>query len=199
MAAVPGEVATPRWPDPWAFLAQLPVSRQLGLDRTMWVLLTVAVLFIGVVMAVLVDSRNAVVQVQDFLFATSQIAQTTLRSVLGQVELDDLLASPNKINQQLQRIIDEHTGPWGVKVTTVEVKQVDLPQDMQRAMSQRAEAEQERWANRGGVPGDGEARAGRPSPGRHPDRRPAPLSADDAGGGLGTEHDHLLPRAHRSL
>jgi hypothetical protein len=146
MAAVPGEVATPRWPDPWAFLAQLPVSRQLGLDRTMWVLLTVAVLFIGVVMAVLVDSRNAVVQVQDFLFATSQIAQTTLRSVLGQVELDDLLASPNKINQQLQRIIDEHTGPWGVKVTTVEVKQVDLPQDMQRAMSQRAEAEQVRRA-----------------------------------------------------
>src|SRR2546426_10870164 len=106
----------------------------------MWVLLTVAVLFIGVVMAVLVDPRNAVVQVQDFLFATSQIAQTTLRS---QVELDDLLASPNKINQQRQRIIDEHTGPWGVKVTTVEVKQVDLPQDMQRAMSQRAEAEQE--------------------------------------------------------
>ena len=70
------------------------------------------------------DPRNAVVQVQDFLFATSQIAQTTLRSVLGQVELDDLLASRDKINQQLQRIIDEHTGPWGVKVTTVEVKQV---------------------------------------------------------------------------
>jgi regulator of protease activity HflC (stomatin/prohibitin superfamily) len=90
------------------------------------------------------DPRNAVVQVQDFLFATSQIAQTTLRSVLGQVELDDLLASRDKINQQLQRIIDEHTGPWGVKVTTVEVKQVDLPQDMQRAMSKQAEAERER-------------------------------------------------------
>ena len=92
------------------------------------------------------DPRNAVVQVQDFLFATSQIAQTTLRSVLGQVELDDLLASRDKINQQLQRIIDEHTGPWGVKVTTVEVKQVDLPQDMQRAMSKQAEAERERRA-----------------------------------------------------
>jgi regulator of protease activity HflC (stomatin/prohibitin superfamily) len=92
------------------------------------------------------DPRNAVVQVQDFLFATSQIAQTTLRSVLGQVELDDLLASRDKINLQLQRIIDEHTGPWGVKVTTVEVKQVDLPQDMQRAMSKQAEAERERRA-----------------------------------------------------
>ena len=92
------------------------------------------------------DPRNAVVQVQDFLFATSQIALTTLRSVLVQVELDDLLASRDKINQQLQRIIDEHTGPWGVKVTTVEVKQVDLPQDMQRAMSKQAEAERERRA-----------------------------------------------------
>jgi len=93
-----------------------------------------------------VDPRKAVIQVQDFLFATSQIAQTTLRSVLGQVELDDLLASRDKINQQLQRIIDEHTDPWGVKVTTVEVKQVDLPQDMQRAMSKQAEAERERRA-----------------------------------------------------
>ncbi len=92
------------------------------------------------------DPRHAVVQVQDFLYATSQIAQTTLRSVLGHVELDDLLASRDKINQQLQRIIDEHTDPWGVKVTTVEVKQVDLPQDMQRAMSKQAEAERERRA-----------------------------------------------------
>ncbi len=93
-----------------------------------------------------VDPRNAVVQVEDFLYATSQIAQTTLRSVLGQVELDDLLASRDKINQQLQRIIDEQTDPWGVKVTTVEVKHVDLPQDMQRAMSKQAEAERERRA-----------------------------------------------------
>jgi regulator of protease activity HflC (stomatin/prohibitin superfamily) len=87
-----------------------------------------------------------VLQVQDFLFAISQMAQTTLRSVLGQVELDHLLASRDKINQQLLRIIDEHTGPWGVKVTTVEVKQVDLSQDMQRAMSKQAEAERERRA-----------------------------------------------------
>ncbi len=93
-----------------------------------------------------VDPRQAVVQVEDFLYATSQIAQTTLRSVLGQAELDELLASRDKINQQLQRIIDEHTDPWGVKVTNVEVKHVDLPQDMQRAMSKQAEAERERRA-----------------------------------------------------
>jgi regulator of protease activity HflC (stomatin/prohibitin superfamily) len=100
----------------------------------------------AVVFFKVVDSRAAVVQVEDFLYATSQIAQTTLRSVLGQVELDDLLASRDKINQQLQRIIDEQTDPWGVKVTSVEVKHVDLPQDMQRAMSKQAEAERERRA-----------------------------------------------------
>ena len=93
-----------------------------------------------------IEPRQAVVQVEDFLYATSQIAQTTLRSVLGQVELDDLLASRDKINQQLQRIIDEQTDPWGVKVSNVEVKHVDLPQDMQRAMSKQAEAERERRA-----------------------------------------------------
>ena len=93
-----------------------------------------------------IDPRQAVVQVEDFLYATSQIAQTTLRSVLGQVELDDLLSSRDKINQQLQRIIDEQTDPWGVKVSNVEVKHVDLPQDMQRAMSKQAEAERERRA-----------------------------------------------------
>jgi regulator of protease activity HflC (stomatin/prohibitin superfamily) len=93
-----------------------------------------------------VDPDRAVVQVDDFLYATSQIAQTTLRSVLGQHELDDLLSARDKINQQLQRIIDEQTDPWGVKVTTVEIKHVDLPQDMQRAMSKQAEAERERRA-----------------------------------------------------
>lgn len=93
-----------------------------------------------------VDTQKAVVFVEDYLYATSQLAQTTLRSVLGQVELDDLLASRDKINHQLQRIIDEQTDPWGVKVTTVEVKHVDLPQDMQRAMSKQAEAERERRA-----------------------------------------------------
>jgi regulator of protease activity HflC (stomatin/prohibitin superfamily) len=93
-----------------------------------------------------IDPREAVVQVEDFLYATSQIAQTTLRSVLGQAELDDLLAERERVNQQLQRIIDQHTDPWGVKVTAVEVKHVDLPQDMQRAMSKQAEAERERRA-----------------------------------------------------
>ena len=93
-----------------------------------------------------IDPEKAVIAVQDYLYATSQIAQTTLRSVLGQVELDDLLSARDKINQQLQRIIDEHTEPWGIKVLNVEVKQIDLAQDMQRAMAKQAEAERERRA-----------------------------------------------------
>jgi regulator of protease activity HflC (stomatin/prohibitin superfamily) len=93
-----------------------------------------------------VDAERAVISVEDYLYATSQMSQTTLRSVLGQAELDDLLSSRDKINQQLQRIIDEHTDPWGVKVTNVEVKHIDLPQDMQRAMAKQAEAERERRA-----------------------------------------------------
>ena len=92
------------------------------------------------------DAAKAVISVEDYLYATSQIAQTTLRSVLGQQELDDLLSSRDKINQELTRIIDEHTNPWGIKVAAVEVKNVDLPQDMQRAMSKQAEAERERRA-----------------------------------------------------
>ncbi|MBI4639033.1 MAG: slipin family protein [Candidatus Rokubacteria bacterium] len=93
-----------------------------------------------------VDPERAIISVEDYLYATSQIAQTTLRSVLGQVEMDDLLSARDKINQQLQRIIDEHSDPWGIKVTTVEVKHIDLPQDMQRAMAKQAEAERERRA-----------------------------------------------------
>ena len=93
-----------------------------------------------------IDPREAIVQVEDYLYATSQISQTTLRSVLGQAELDDLLAERERVNQQLQRIIDQHTDPWGVMETAVEVKHVDLPQDMQRAMSRQAEAERERRA-----------------------------------------------------
>src|SRR5438093_2711019 len=92
------------------------------------------------------DANKAVISVEDYLYATSQMAQTTLRSVLGQQELDDLLASREKINEELTRIIDQHTSPWGVKVAAVEVKNVDLPQDMQRAMSKQAEAERERRA-----------------------------------------------------
>ncbi|UCF31189.1 MAG: slipin family protein [bacterium] len=89
---------------------------------------------------------KAIVEVEDFFYATSQLAQTTLRSVLGQVELDDLLSEREKINHQLQEILDTATDPWGVKVTTVEIKHVDLPQEMQRAMARQAEAERERRA-----------------------------------------------------
>ena len=88
--------------------------------------------------------QKAIVEVENFLIATSQFSQTTLRSVLGQSELDDLLSQREKINQKLQQIIDTHTEPWGVKVTHVEVKQIDLPQEMQRAMAKQAEAERER-------------------------------------------------------
>ena len=92
------------------------------------------------------DPERAIVAVEDYLFATSQIAQTTLRSVLGQSELDELLSERDKINQKLQRIIDEHTEPWGIKVSAVEVKFIDLPQEMQRAMAKQAEAEREKRA-----------------------------------------------------
>ena len=90
------------------------------------------------------EAQKAIVQVENYLLATSQISQTTLRSVLGQSELDDILSQRDKINQRLQQIIDAHTEPWGVKVTNVEVKQIDLPQEMQRAMARQAEAERER-------------------------------------------------------
>ncbi len=92
------------------------------------------------------DSNNAVVQVENYLYATSQLSQTTLRSVLGQVELDELLAEREKINERLQDILDRQTDPWGIKVTNVEVKHVDLPQEMQRAMARQAEAERDRRA-----------------------------------------------------
>ncbi len=92
------------------------------------------------------DPRRAIVEVESYHYATSQLAQTTLRSVLGQVELDDLLSERERLNQRLQQILDTHTDPWGIKVATVEVKQIDLPQDMQRAMAKQAEAERERRA-----------------------------------------------------
>ncbi len=93
-----------------------------------------------------IDPVKAVVQIQNYLFATSQVAQTTLRSILGQVELDELLVNRDDINDRLQRIIDELTNPWGVKVTLVEVKDVELPEAMRRAMAKQAEAERERRA-----------------------------------------------------
>ena len=90
--------------------------------------------------------RLAVVEVENYLYATSQLAQTTLRSVLGEAELDELLAAREKLNARLQKILDAHTGPWGIKVALVEIKTVDLPQEMRRAMSRQAEAEREKRA-----------------------------------------------------
>ena len=93
-----------------------------------------------------IDPRKAVVEVENYLYATSQLSQTTLRSVLGQAELDDLLSQRDRLNQQLQHILDNETEPWGIKVSAVEVKNVDLPQEMQRAMARQAEAEREKRA-----------------------------------------------------
>lgn len=93
-----------------------------------------------------VDPVKAVISVENYLYATSQLAQTTLRSVCGQGELDDLLAEREKVNAHIQEILDRHTDPWGIKVTVVEVKHIDLPQEMQRAMAKQAEAERERRA-----------------------------------------------------
>ncbi len=93
-----------------------------------------------------IDPSKAIVEVEDYLYATSQLAQTTLRSTLGQAELDELLSARDKINQQLQAIIDHHTDPWGIKVSLVEVKHVDLPVEMQRSIARQAEAERERRA-----------------------------------------------------
>ncbi len=92
------------------------------------------------------NAPRAIVEVENYLYATSQLAQTTLRSVLGQVDLDDLLSHRETLNVKLQEILDQHTDAWGIKVSLVEVKQVDLPQEMQRAMAQQAEAEREKRA-----------------------------------------------------
>ncbi|NVL89852.1 MAG: slipin family protein [Desulfobacterales bacterium] len=90
------------------------------------------------------DPVKGVIEVENYMYATSQLAQTTLRSVCGQAELDELLSEREQINSQLQEILDTHTDPWGIKVSTVEVKHIDLPQEMQRAMAKQAEAERER-------------------------------------------------------
>ena len=153
-----------------------------------------------------IDPNNSIVEVENFLLATSQIAQTTLRSVLGKAELDQLLSERERLNEDLQKIIDEQTEPWGVKVSTVEIKDVEIPEQMQRAMARQAEAERERRAKiinaEGEYPGGREAGAG----GRHhlqePGDAPAPLSADAARDGRQPEHDDRLPaadRVHRRL
>jgi regulator of protease activity HflC (stomatin/prohibitin superfamily) len=93
-----------------------------------------------------IDPRRAIVEVENYQYATSQLAQTTLRSVLGQAQLDDLLSERDRLNQQLQSILDQHAEPWGIKVSAVEVKHVDLPENMQRSMARQAEAEREKRA-----------------------------------------------------
>lgn len=93
-----------------------------------------------------IDPRRAIVDVENYTYATSQLAQTTLRSILGQANLDDLLSERERLNQQLQQILDHQTDPWGIKVSAVEVKHVDLPEDMRRAMARQAEAEREKRA-----------------------------------------------------
>jgi len=104
-----------------------------------------------------VDPVKSIISVENYLFATSQLAQTTLRSVCGQAEMDDLLAERDKINAQIQEILDKHTEPWGIKVTVVELKQIDLPIEMQRAMAKQAEAERERRAKVIGAEGEYQA------------------------------------------
>jgi len=104
-----------------------------------------------------VDPLKAIIDVENYLYATSQLSQTTLRSVLGQAELDDLLSHREKLNERLQEILDTHTEPWGIKVSNVEVKNVDLPQEMQRAIARQAEAERERRAKIIGAEGEYQA------------------------------------------
>ena len=107
----------------------------------------------------IVDPTKAVIEIANYLYATSQLAQTTLRSVLGETELDELLSQREKLNIRLQSVLDQHTGPWGMKVTMVEVKQVDLPEQMIRAIARQAEAERERRAKIIHAEGEAEAAA----------------------------------------
>ena len=148
-----------------------------------------------------VDPNKAITDVENYLLATSQIAQTTLRSVLGKAELDSLLAERERLNVELQQIIDEQTEPWGVKVTTVEVKDVELPVEMQRAIARQAEAERERRAKV--IAADGEFQASEKLSQAADDHQPepgdaaAPLPADAARDGRQPEHDDRLPAADR--
>ncbi len=122
-----------------------------------------------------VDPQKAVVQVENYLYATSQLAQTTLRSILGQALLDELLSEREKLNLDLQKVIDEHTQPWGIKVSLVEVKQVDLPPEMQRAMAKQAEAEREKRAKIIHAEGEFQAAAQLSEAAKIIDKQPATL------------------------
>ena len=147
-----------------------------------------------------IDPIKAIVEVENYSYAMAQLAQTTLRSVCGQAELDELLSARDKINTQLQEILDMHTDPWGIKVATVELKHIDLPQEMQRAMAKQAEAERERRAKVINAEGEfqasttaGRCRRDHPGP---PDGPSAPLSADHAGNVRRAEHHHDIPFSH---
>ena len=146
-----------------------------------------------------VDPMRSVLEVADFLYATSQVALTTLRSTLGQAELDDLLTEREKVNRRLQEIIDGHTEPWGVKVSTVEVKDVDLPEAMKRSMAAQAEAERLRRAKVINAEGEFQA-AEQTAPGRGDHdalshRHADALPPGPRGRGLRSEFHHHLPAA----
>jgi hypothetical protein len=145
------------------------------------------------------DPNRAVVEVENYLYATSQLAQTTLRSVVGQVELDELLAQREKINIQLQDILDKHTEPWGIKVSLVETKQVDIPEEMRRAIARQAEAERERRASDPcGWRISAMKVGGRKCNRRESGSYPAQVPPDPDRGGYGEELDDDLPGADRS-
>ena len=148
-----------------------------------------------------VEPSRAVVEVENFLFATSQLAQTTLRSVCGEAELDELLAEREKVNTHLQAILDQHTDPWGIKVVQVALKHIDLPQEMRRAMARQAEAERERRAKV--IAAEGEFQAAQRlaeaarDHAKRADRHAAALPADAGRDRLREQLDDDLPGADR--
>ena len=148
-----------------------------------------------------VDPDKAVNQVENFHHATLQIAQTTLRSVLGGVDLDHLLSERDNLNESLQQVIDAQTEPWGIKVTTVEIKDVEIPERMQHAIARQAEAERERRAKIINAEGEAQAATRLADAGRHnraqPDHAPAPLPADAARDRRHPELDGRVPDADR--
>ena len=149
------------------------------------------------------DPAKAVIEIEDYLYATSQLAQTTLRSVLGEVELDELLSDREKINAVLKKIIDERTDAWGIEVSAVEVKDVDLPDQMKRAMARQAEAERERRAKVIAAQGELQAsetlaQAAR-NLARRAQRHPAAISPDGHRDRRGEQLHHHLPDSDRAL
>ena len=150
-----------------------------------------------------IDPNHAIVGVENYLYATSQLSQTTLRSVCGQAELDELLASREKINTHIQEILDKDTEPWGVKVAKVEIKNIDLPQEMQRAIAKQAEAERERRAKviggGRGIPGGPETFRRGEDHRREPDRPATALPPDTGGSGDRETLDDHLPGPDRPV